>query len=85
MNSSVDQFQRSAIACGDCKKKINVSYEAYIEFDDTFYHEQCYRCQYCCVSFATQQLDSVNIEPTNCMIPIKDKENKLFCFNDLIR
>ena len=82
MNNSV-QFQ-TPIICGDCKQVIN-SYDTYIEFDNTFYHEQCYRCQYCCVSFATHQLEINNTEALNSMIPIKDKNNKLFCFNDLIK
>ena len=64
------------IKCGDCNQTIN-AYETYIEFDDIFYHEKCYACQYCSVSFKTDNL----LES----IPLKDKFNRLVCVKDFIR
>lgn len=74
----------SALNCSNCKQEIN-TYETYIEFDDSFYHAKCYKCQYCCVQFTTDnnQNDS-NIDMT-CLIPLKDKNNRLFCIKDVIR
>ena len=67
------------IICGECNQSINVYETAYIEFDNIFYHKQCYSCQYCSVSF---KID--NFVETNS-IPLKDKFNRLVCVKDFIR
>ena len=66
--------------CGNCNLEIN-QFEVYIEYDDSFYHEKCFCCNYCFCSFSYD--DNTTKEKTQ--IPLKDKNNKLFCINDLIR
>lgn len=67
--------------CGNCSLKID-QFEVYIEYDDSFYHEKCYNCSYCLCSFSFEDKQS---DDKVCLVPLKDKNNRLFCINDFIR
>lgn len=72
----MQQYNYSSFKCSQCEKEILPIFDIYVEFDQHFYHKECFKCNSCDSEFKFDKTLS---------IPILDKFGKLYCTNDFIK
>lgn len=82
---STPNLNLGPFSCAQCQREINKDIESYLEFDEFFYHKQCYECSVCRVKFLLGDSMCHLSGSETSSLPIPNTSGVLFCRHHFIK
>ena len=78
-------YSEQLSCCAQCEKPV-FNFQVHVEYEDVFYHEECFGCKICSKPFSARNYNQINGQSLISLSSMicKTKQNQLFCVQDFI-